>query len=162
MKLKHLLAAAAFLPTAAAAGEGDWGINLYGASYHFQRERARELGVDNEWTPGLGLRWRRPAAARWQWVIDAGVYRDSGRNTALVAGAGALWHAGERLRLGGAAAFLHSDTYNRGDPALAPVPLAAYELRRVTLNAAYLPKVREINEVATLALWATLWLRQSR
>ena len=159
---KYLLAAAAFLPTAAAAGQADWGINLYGASYHFQRELAREIGVDNEWNPGLGVRWRRQAAARWQWIVDAAAYRDSGRNTALVLGAGALWHASERLRLGGALAFFNSDTYNRGDPAVAPVPLAAYELRRVTLNATYLPKVREINEVATLGFWVTVWLRESR
>ena len=158
--MKHLLAAALLLPTAAAAGPpGDWGVNLYGASYHLQRERARELGVDNEWNPGLGVRYRRAAAERWDWVFDAGAYRDSGRNTALVAGAGVLWHASERLRLGGAAAFFHSDTYNRGDPAIAPVPLAAYELRRLTLNATFLPKVKEINEVSTLAFWVTLWVR---
>lgn len=159
--MKYLLAAAAFLPTAAAAGEGDaWGVNLYGASYHLQRERARELGVDNEWNPGVGVRWRRAAAERWDWIVDAGVYRDSGRNSALVAGAGALWHAAGPLRLGAALAFLHSDTYNRGDPAIAPVPLAALELRAFTVNATYLPKVREINEVATLGFWVTLWLRQ--
>ena len=158
--MQYLLAAAALLPTAAAAGaSGDWGINLYGASYHFQRERARELGVDNEFNPGLGVRYRRQAAERWQWVFDAGAYRDSGRNTALVAGAGALWHATEGLRLGGAAAFFHSDTYNRGDPAIAPVPLAAYEFRRFTLNATFLPKVKEINEVSTLAFCVTLWVR---
>lgn len=159
--MKSLLVAALLLPTAAAAGprSGDWGINLYGASYHFQRERAKALGVDNEWNPGIGVRYRRPAAERWDWVLDAGAYRDSGANTALVAGAGALWHATGRLRLGGAAAFFHSDTYNRGDPAIAPVPLAAYELGRVTVNATYLPKVREINEVATLGFWLTLWLR---
>ena len=155
--MRFLLAAALLLPTAAQAG--DWGVNLHGASYHFQRERARVLGVDNEINPGLGLRYRVQESERLQLIFDAGAYHDSGRNTALVAGAGALWHATERLRLGGALALLHSDTYNRGNPALAPLPLAAYELRRVSLNATYLPKVTRINDVATLGFWLTFWLR---
>jgi hypothetical protein len=154
--MRLLLAFALAFPAAALAG--DWGVNLYGASYHFERDRARELGVDNEWNPGLGVRYRTRAGERLEWLLDAGAYRDSGRNTALVAGAGALWHATARLRLGGALAFFHSDTYNRGDPALAPVPLAAWELDRVTVNATFLPRVKEINEVSTLGLWVTAWL----
>lgn len=47
---------------------------------------------------------------------------------------------------------------NRGRTALAPVPLTAYETRAVTFNFVYLPGVSEINEVATLGFWATLWL----
>ena len=153
------LFACALLALPAGAQAGDWGVNLYGASYHFQRERARALGVDNGINPGLGLRYRVQESGRLQLIFDAGAYHDSGRNTALVAGAGALWHATERLRVGGAVVFLHSDTYNRGNPALAPLPLAAYELRRVSLNATYLPKVARINEVATLGFWLTFWLR---
>lgn len=54
------------LPCAALAqpGEGELGVNLYGFSYHFERERARELGLDNEINPGLGLRYRRPYSER--------------------------------------------------------------------------------------------------
>lgn len=151
-----LLSAWLLLCACTFAQAGDWGINLYGASYHLQRERARELGADNEFNPGLGIRLRVQESERWQWIFDAGVYHDSGRNTALIAGAGGLWHAGERLRLGGALAFFHSDTYNRGDPALAPLPLAAYQAGRVTLNATFLPKVKRINEVATFGFWLTL------
>lgn len=144
------------LPSPALA---DIGLNLYGLSYHFDRSRARELKVDNEINPGLGLRYRVPHSERLQWFLDVGAYRDSGRNTALVAGAGGLWHATDRLRLGAALALFDSDTYNRGKTALAPVPVAAYELDRVMLNFVYLPKVREVNEVATLGFWATWWLR---
>lgn len=154
----RMLLAAALIVLPVAAQAGDWGINLYGASYHVQRDRARELGVDNEFNPGLGLRYRVQDSERLQWIFDAGAYHDSGRNTALVAGAGGLWHASARLRLGGALVFFHSETYNRGDPALAPVPLLAYELRRASLNATFLPKVRRINEVATLGFWLTFWL----
>lgn len=142
-----------------AAAYADVGINLYGLSYHFDRSRARELRVDNEVNPGLGLRYRVAHSERLQWIFDVAAYRDSGRNTALVAGAGALWHVSERVRLGAALAVLDSDTYNRGKTTLAPLPVAAYELRQATLNFVYLPKVSDINEVATLGFWATWWLR---
>jgi hypothetical protein len=155
--LRRLFACAALaLPLPAAA---DLGINLYGLSYHFDRSRARAIGVDNEINPGLGVRYRVPHSERLQWIFDAGAYRDSGRNTALLAGAGALWHVSEGWRLGGALALLHSDTYNQGKAFVAPLPLAAYEFRSVTLNFVYLPKVSDLNEVATLGVWATVWLR---
>src|SRR5689334_21421086 len=106
----------------------DLGLNLYGLSYHFDQDRARELDVDNQVNPGLGVRWRR-VEENWDWFADAGFYRDSGRNTAKLAGIGALWHAGESLRLGGALAALGSDTYNGGKPFIAPLPVVAYDLR---------------------------------
>jgi len=139
----------------------DLGINLYGLSYHFDRSRARELDVDNGFNPGLGVRYRVPQSEKLAWIFDAGAYHDSGRNTALVAGAGALFKVSAGWRVGGALALFDSDTYNRGRTALAPVPLAAYETRAVTFNFVYLPRVSEINEVATLGFWATFWLGQT-
>lgn len=56
-------------------------------------------------------------------------------------------------------AVFHSDTYNRGRTFLAPVSLLAYEFRSATLNFVYLPKVSEVNEVATLGFWVTFWAR---
>jgi hypothetical protein len=153
---KAALLALLALPAPALA---DIGVNLYGLSYHFDRARARELKVDNEVNPGLGLRYRVAHSDRLQWIFDVGAYRDSGRNTALVAGAGGLWRATDRLRLGAALALLDSDTYNRGRTVLAPLPVAGYELDRAMLNVVYLPKVAEINEVATLGFWVTWWLR---
>ncbi len=155
--LRRLLACCALgVPLTAAA---DIGVNLYGLSYHFDRERARAIGVDNEVNPGAGIRSRVPHSERLQWFFDAGAYRDSGRNTAFLAGAGALWHVSPGWRVGGALALLHSDTYNRGKAFVAPLPLAAYEFRAATLNFVYLPKASDLNEVATLGLWVTLWLR---
>lgn len=84
---KTALCAVLALPATALAVVG---INLYGLSYHLDRRRARELKVDNEINPGLGLRYHVPHSERLQWIFDAGAYRDSGRNTALLAGAGGL------------------------------------------------------------------------
>ncbi len=153
--LRRLLAGVVL--SAPFAATADVGVNLYGLSYHFDRERARALGVDNETNPGIGLRYRVPHSERLQWIFDIGAYRDSGGNTARLAGAGALWKMSEGWRMGGALAALHSDTYNRGKAFLAPLPIAAYQYRAVTLNFTFFPKVSEVNEIPTLAFWVTWW-----
>jgi hypothetical protein len=135
---------------------GELGVNVYGLSYHFERSRAKELGFDNEVNPGLGLRYRFPRQD-FDWFLDSGAYRDSGRNTAVFAGGGLFWKPAAGLRLGGAAAFFHSDTYNDGDPFIAPLPLVAYEWRAVSVNMVYFPKVSGINDINTLGFWLTFW-----
>ena len=154
-----MLRAAVFfaLMGALGAARAEVGINLYGASYHFEREEAKELGLTNEFNPGLGLRWRRPLAEHYELFADAGFYRDSARHTTIVAGVGVLWHAFAGLRLGGAAAPMKSPTYNGGDPFIAPAPLAAYAWRRVTLNVVYFPKFGELNSTNQLGFWLTFW-----
>jgi len=142
------------LPVPAAA---ELGLNLYGLAYHFDRDRARETGLDNEFIAGVGLRYRAAHSERIDWVMDLSAYYDSGRNTAFVAGAGALWKVSSGWRLGGALAAFQSDTYNRGRAFVAPLPLLAYEFRSITLNFTYVPKLSEINDVATLAMWLTWW-----
>jgi Antimicrobial peptide resistance and lipid A acylation protein PagP len=142
------------LPFPAAA---ELGLNLYGLAYHFDRDHARERGLDNEFIAGIGLRYRVAHSERLHWVMDASAYHDSGRNTAYVAGAGALWKVTPGWRLGAALAAFQSDTYNRGRLFVAPLPLAAYEFRSVTLNFTYIPKLSELNDVATLAMWLTWW-----
>ena len=133
----------------------DIGLNIYGLSYHFDRDKARELGLTHEFNPGLGIRWRAADAGVF---ADAAVYSDSAANTAVVAGAGYLWRAGESLRLGGALALFRSDTYNKGDAFIAPIPLVAYEAgRRVTLNLAYFPKWRDVNLTNQVGGWITVW-----
>lgn len=144
---------------AEAQDSGELGINVYGLSYHFERDRAKRLGYDNEVNPGLGVRYRARLNERWDWFFDAGAYRDSGRNTALVIGPGAFWKATEGWRLGGAVAFFDSDTYNRGRSFIAPLPVLAYEWRAVTLNMVYIPKVGDLNSINTLGFWVTFWPR---
>jgi Antimicrobial peptide resistance and lipid A acylation protein PagP len=138
------------------AAQGNLGINVYGLSYHFEREEAERRGQDNEVNPGLGLRYRAPGE-KFDAFVDAAAYRDSARNTALYAGVGFFWKPTQGLRLGGAVALFHSDTYNDGDPFIAPVPLAGYEWRRVTLNVVYIPKIDSIDTLNTLGFWLTFW-----
>lgn len=136
---------------------GDFGVNVYGLSYHFERARAKERNLDNEFNPGLGARYRATLDQSFDGFVDIGVYRDSGRNTAVVAGPGVFWKATEGLRLGGALAFFHSKTYNEGRAFVAPLPLAAYEWRAVTFNVAYAPRISSISAVNVLEFWFTFF-----
>jgi hypothetical protein len=94
---------------------------------------------------------------RWRFFADAGVFNDSGRNTAALAGAGALWRVAGEFEIGAALAVMHSDTYNNGRTFIVPLPLVAWDLGPVTLNATFFPKVERFNDVATLGFWVTLW-----
>ena len=136
----------------------DWGLNVYGASYHFDRDKAKELGLTHEFNPGLGARWRREASESWDFFADIGFYRDSKANTAGLLGGGGLWHASEHLRLGGGLVLLKSDTYNDGKAFIAPAPVAAYEGRRMTFNVVYFPKWQDVNRTNQLGFWLTFWL----
>jgi hypothetical protein len=148
------LSLALALPFPAAA---DLGVNLYGLAYHFDRDRAHELGLDNEFIAGVGLRYRAAHSETMQWIVDLSVYDDSGSNTALLAAAGALWKVSQGWRLGGGLAAFRSDSYNGGEAFVTPLPLAAYEFRSVTLNFTFVPKIKKLNDVATLAFWITWW-----
>lgn len=136
----------------------DVGINLYGASYHFDRDKAKEIGLTHEFNPGLGVRLRKRNIENWDYFLDAGFYDDSANHTAKLLGAGGLWHATENLRLGGGLVLLKSETYNKGDAFIAPAPVLAYEWRRVTFNTVYFPKWRDVNRTNQLGFWLTLWL----
>ena len=153
--LRALPAAALLAPALCRA---DFGLNIYGLSWHLDADKAREAGVDNWFNPGLGIRYRI-ADERVDWFFDAGFYRDSGRNTAVLAGAAAHWHATERARLGLALVVFNSKTYNGGDTFLAPLPVAAWDFGPVELNVVYMPKVTKINDINTLGFWLTYWLR---
>jgi len=154
--IRALLAAAlAAYPAFALA---DLGINLYGASYHFDRDKAKELGLTHEFNPGLGVRYRQAQSETLDFFADAGFYSDSKANTAKLMGGGGLWHATEGLRLGGAFVLLKSTTYNHGDAFIVPVPVAAYEWRRVSVNMVYFPKWRDVNVTNQVGFWLTVWL----
>lgn len=146
--------ALAVVPLQAAA---DLGINVYGLSYHFNRTRAEKQGFTNPFNTGLGLRYRISQDERIAWIADAGAYHDSGRNTGVVAGVGALWRVAGGWQAGAALSGFKSDSYNRGRAFVAPVPIAAYDFGRVTVNFVFTPRRSKVNEVATLAAWVTWW-----
>ena len=136
---------------------GEFGINLYGLSYHMDRERARQVGLDKTFNPGVGVRYLIGENQHFRWFADAGIYRDSGDATAKLAGAAVQWKVTGSLGIGAALVAFDSPSYNRGRAFVAPLPVVSYELRAATLNLFYSPKLRELNEVDTFGLWITFW-----
>lgn len=156
---RQLLTAA--LLSASAVEASNWGINVYGLSYHWDREQARQNDWDNEFNPGLGVRYQLGSWLKADAIIDAGAYYDSGRNTAVYAAAGLLWplDRDKRFNLGVALTAFHSDTYNQGDPFIAPIPLFSLRFDRVAVNLTHFPKVGNLNEIHTTAMFLTFPLR---
>ena len=161
LRLPNLVFLLVASSTALAAQAGDWGINVYGLSYHWDRELAEQNDWDNEFNPGLGVRYGLGTWLKADAIIDAGAYYDSGRNTTVYAAAGLLWplDKNKRFNLGVALTAFHSDTYNQGDAFIAPIPLFALRLENVTVNLTHFPKVGNLNEVHTTAMYLTFPLR---
>jgi len=136
----------------------DVGLNIYGLSWHLDADKAQEKGVDHWFNPGLGVRYRVPGE-RFDYFFDVGAYRDSGRNTAVLAGGAAHWRATQSARLGLALVLFSSKTYNDGNTFVAPLPIAAWDFGPAQLNMAYMPKVSKVNDINTLGFWLTYWLR---
>lgn len=125
-------------------------------SRHFDREGVRRAGLDNELNLGLGLNYTFHEDARGLGFFEAGFYRDSGRATAKIAGAGYQYKLAQRWRLGGALVGVHSPTYNGGRFFVAPVPIATYDLGGVKLNAIYVPRYRDYNQFALLGFYFSM------
>jgi hypothetical protein len=120
----------------------------------------RESGLDNELNLGLGLNYTIHEDARGVGFAEAGVYRDSGRHAAKIAGLGYQYKLGKHWRLGGAVVGVHSPTYNRGRFFVAPLPILSYDFGPVALNAIYVPRYRDYNQFATFGFYLSLPLRQ--
>lgn len=158
--LKVILLSIASL-SATATQAGDRGISVYGISYHWDRDLAEQNDWDNEFNPEFGFRYHMGTWRKADAIIDAGAYYDSGRNTAVYAAAGLLWPVDrdKRFNLGVALTAFHSDTYNEGEPFIAPIPLFSMHLEKVVVNLAHFPKLRDLNEIHITAMFLTFPLR---
>ena len=131
-------------------------LNVYGFSYHPDRETVHRLNLDNEVNPGLGLHYEFSDTERGIAFAEIGAYQDSGANLAKFAGLGYQFKFAKRWKFGGALAIVHSLTYNDGVTFLAMIPLITYDMGRVKLNATYLPKLGHLNEVAAFGFYISI------
>jgi hypothetical protein len=144
---------------AARAGDDPWrrlSVQVYGLSYHPDRQAMRRLGLDNEVNFGLGLNYTLHEDERGVRFLEAGLFRDSGRQAAAIAGLGYQFKYGTHWRLGGALVGVLGKTYNEGRFFIAPLPIASYDFGPFTLNATYVPRFREINQLAVFGLYLSL------
>jgi hypothetical protein len=131
-------------------------LNVYGLSYHPDRETVHRENLDNQVNPGLALHYELANDARGVTFTELGEYRDSGRHSAKFAALGYQWKFGGDWRIGGAVAAMNSKTYNRGVTFLGMIPLVTYDLGPVQLNAVYFPKFGHYNEVDAFGFYITL------
>lgn len=156
---RALAAALLALGCAAARAEERLLLDVYGLSYHTNRNGVHAAHLDNEFNPGLGLRYEISENSRGVQFLEAGFYKDSGRHWTALAGPGYQFKLGERWRAGGALLFFDSRTYNHGRAFVAPIPLVSYDFGSFRLNAVYAPRVRDINEFAVFGFYASIPLR---
>src|ERR1700704_2885822 len=81
-------------------------INVYGLSYHPDREAVHRRGLDNQVNPGLALHYAIDETPRGTTFLEAGSYQDSGANWAKFAGVGYQFKLGENWKIGGAVALM--------------------------------------------------------
>lgn len=134
----------------------NFNLQLYGLSYHPDRQGVRENGLDNEVNLGLGLKVEFHEDARGVGFVEAGMYRDSGRNRAKFAGVGYQFKFGEHWRVGGALAGVSSVTYNHDRPFVAPLPIITYDVGRVKLNVIYVPRYGDYNQFAVFGFYLSI------
>jgi len=131
-------------------------LELYGLSYHPDREAVHRRGLDNEVNLGIGLHYTLHEDDRAVQFVEGGFYRDSGRHTAKVVGIGYQFKLGQHWRLGGALVGVQSETYNGGRAFVAPLPIVTYDFGAVKLNAIYAPRYKDYNQVAVLGFYLSV------
>lgn len=131
-------------------------LNVYGFSYHPDREAVHRLHLDNEVNPGLGLHYELSDTERGTTFAEIGAYQDSGSNLAKFAALGYQFKFGKRWSIGGALALVHSRTYNEGVAFIGMIPLITYDMGRVKMNATYIPKLGHYNEVDAFGFYISI------
>jgi hypothetical protein len=129
---------------------------VYGAAYHPDRDTVHKKNLDNEFNPGLGLRYDFRDTKRGVTFAEVGAYQDSGSNLAKFVSLGYQFKFGEHWKIGGAVAVVQSKTYNDGVTFLGMFPLVTYDTGPVKLNVVYLPKFGEFNEVAAFGFYISI------
>ena len=131
-------------------------LNVYGLSYHPNREAVHRKNLDNQINPGLALHYQLVDYELGTMFAEVGAFEDSGRNWAKFAALGYQFKLGSQWKMGGALAVMNSRSYNGGTTFVAMIPLITYDLGRIKLNATYLPRVPGYSEIAAFAFYFSI------
>lgn len=112
--------------------------------------------MDNEVNLGLGLNYAFHKDGLGVGFVEAGFYKDSGRNWARLVGVGYQFRLREHWRVGGALVGVNSPTYNRGRAFVTPLPIITYDFGVAELNAIYAPRYKQYNEFAVFGLYFSI------
>jgi hypothetical protein len=133
-------------------------LHVFGISYHPDRAGTRISHLDNELNVGLGFGYKLYEDNLGVVVSEVGVFRDSGRHWAKLAGVGYQFKITDRWKFGADLLAIQSPTYNFGDSFVAPIPRLSYDFRVVKLNMIYIPRYKEFNRYAVYGLYFTVRL----
>ena len=144
-------------PSADAASER-FGLTVYGFSYHPDLKDSQGNKLEG-WNPGMGVSWNLKESERFVWNLEGGLYRDSSKDLAEYFSFSCKAKVIPSIRLGAALSLIHSVSYNQGRPILAPLPVATYWTKFVSVNFLYAPRYKEINKNSVFAIYATVPLQ---
>lgn len=134
------------IASAAPLHAGEFGVNLYGLSYHYD---ARTYVDDNdivqqynEINPGIGAQFIIESHKYYEWGAEGGYFNDSKDGLSGYVGAFAKLKSGFGLAAGLGIALLDSDTW--GIPA-AILPVVTYRYSFLAANATWTPPITDVD-----------------
>lgn len=131
------------------------GINFYVLSYHLDREQVRQKDF-REINPGLGLHYVFSESDKHLWFADAGFFKDSSGNTAKLVLGGYRYKFSDRWHLGAGLGPVQSDSYERGKPFVALLPVLSYRIQSAAFNLTFIPKSGP-NQSAVFGFYVTVF-----
>ena len=131
------------------------GINVYGLSYHPDRDKARQKNF-RELNPGLGLHYVFSESDRDLWFAGAAFFKDSSGNWAKNAWAGYQYKFSDRWHLGAGGGPVQSDSYNAGRPFVVILPMLSYRIEGAAFNLTYVPRTAS-NQTAVFGFYLTVF-----
>ena len=139
------------------AEASEFGINLYGFSYH--PDKADSNGNHfHGWNPGLGAQYTFFQRDRHRLLLDGGIYRNSSAHHSEYVSAGYRFRPIWGFELGPVLALYHSPDQNNGKTFFAPLLVLAYRYKRITLQIVPVPKYKDVNRNASVGLYLTVRL----
>jgi len=130
-----------------------WGIDIFGLSYHLDRfdSQGRQM---NGFNPGIGAHYELRETKHSLMMLDSGIYYSSARSFAKF-GAFAWQRKWRILRVGPALSVFHSVSYNTGHIFVAPLLLLSVRVSPLTFNVLPIPRYKNKNRNAAIGFFTT-------
>ena len=135
------------------------GLNLYGISYHLDRDAARRRNF-NEFNEGIGLHLSA-YEDRYNFVyLEAGRFKDTFENGATYYAVGYRFRPIKYISLG--LNFMQYDSKSIRNRVYTPIPVLAFDYKIASVKMSYLPKYRDISSYDSFVAYLTLRLVKLR
>lgn len=156
-KVLSFIGAALCILLTSAATAGELGINVFGLSYHLDRQDDRGNRF-NEFNYGLGLNYTFYEDGRSRYYVEGSVYHDSFRNTARYGAVGYDYRLFDQLYFGLIVGLINSEAVSPSGSIVGAVPMLRYRYHWATVSLVHLPKFPGINAYPSFATYLTFWL----